>query len=393
MHWQETHHRGWGCHGQLAARGGGCTGGQAASGTRTRGLLIKSISWCVFSIGISTLVSVLSLFTSCSAPTSQLDAHDWLVYQQRFISPEGRVIDTGNSNVSHSEGQGYGMLLAAAHGDRQMFERIWQWTATHLQVRDDKLFAWQWTPTEHGGEVRDLNNASDGDLCIAWALARAGRQWQEPTYTEAALTISRDIRTTLFRTSETAVLFLPGIAGFATPTGLTVNLSYWIFPALQELSQFDPASEWERVIHTGLDLLKAARFGRWQLPPDWLVVQEPLTVSTDFPPRFSYNAIRIPLYLIWAGQDDPNLLQPFLDFWAYFDGARFTPAWTNVVDNSIDSYDASVGIHAIIQLVRAATASSGFQPPRLPSLDSTQDYYSASLLLLTKLAIRERSAS
>jgi len=33
-------------------------------------------------------------------------------YQSKFISPEGRVIDDANGGISHSEGQGYGMLIA-----------------------------------------------------------------------------------------------------------------------------------------------------------------------------------------------------------------------------------------------------------------------------------------
>jgi endoglucanase len=332
----------------------------------------------------------LTLLTGCVSSPLRLDESDWHVYQQCFISPEGRIIDTGNGKVSHSEGQGYGMLFAVAYDDRQTFERIWQWTQTHLHVREDNLFAWQWVPNEQGGAVRDLNNASDGDICIAWALARAGTRWHEPAYLAAATAISRDIRSKLLRSRDQVVLLLPGEHGFEKPTGLTVNLSYWIFPAFAELQQLDPAPEWERLTQTGLQLLKSARFGRWQLPPDWLRVQDPPAIAGEFPSTFGYNAMRIPLYLIWAGRADADTLQPYVDFWIYFDGARFTPAWTNLLDNSVDSYDASPGIHAVMQLTRAAASRSRFQPPQLPPLDSGQDYYSASLLLLSKLAIYQR---
>jgi hypothetical protein len=37
----------------------------------------------------------------------------WRMYVKRFISPEGRVIDGANGDISHSEGQGYAMLIAA----------------------------------------------------------------------------------------------------------------------------------------------------------------------------------------------------------------------------------------------------------------------------------------
>ena len=41
---------------------------------------------------------------------SAADQAEWLAFRNRFIAPEGRVVDTGNGGVSHSEGQGYAML-------------------------------------------------------------------------------------------------------------------------------------------------------------------------------------------------------------------------------------------------------------------------------------------
>ena len=43
----------------------------------------------------------------------QPDDTAWRSYKQRFVATDGRVIDTGNKNVSHTEGQGYAMLFAA----------------------------------------------------------------------------------------------------------------------------------------------------------------------------------------------------------------------------------------------------------------------------------------
>ena len=42
----------------------------------------------------------------------------WRAYKARFVTAQGRVVDTANGLVSHSEGQGYGMLLAVAADDR-----------------------------------------------------------------------------------------------------------------------------------------------------------------------------------------------------------------------------------------------------------------------------------
>src|SRR6185503_11012707 len=116
--------------------------------------------------------------------------------------------------------------------------------------------------------------------------------------------------------------------GFAKDGGVTVNLSYWVFPALQDLNDLDPAPEWPELIESGLSLLRSGRFGRWQLPADWLRLADTLETAPDFKPRFGYDAVRIPLYLIWAGLDTPDNLGPFNEFWGHFRFARFVPPWT-----------------------------------------------------------------
>ena len=52
----------------------------------------------------------------------------WESYKSRFMMPDGRIVDTGNGNVSHTEGQGFAMLLAVANDDRPAFDKLWQWT-------------------------------------------------------------------------------------------------------------------------------------------------------------------------------------------------------------------------------------------------------------------------
>ena len=94
----------------------------------------------------------------------------WESWRTHYISQDGRVVDTGQGNISHSEGQGIALILAAAAKDRATFERVWNWTRTHLQTRNDTLFCWRWEVREN--HVTDGNNASDGDLLLAWGLLR-----------------------------------------------------------------------------------------------------------------------------------------------------------------------------------------------------------------------------
>src|SRR6185436_7820497 len=136
-------------------------------------------------------------------------------------------------------------------------------------------------------------------------------------------------------------------------------------------NQLDPAPEWARLIESGLNLLQSGRFGRWQLPADWLRLADKPEIAPDHKPRFSYDAVRIPLYLIWAKLDSPENLRPFNEFWGYFQSARFVPAWTALADDSVDSYDAPPGIQAVIILTRMkGSAESRERRVRLPALNT-----------------------
>lgn len=315
---------------------------------------------------------------------AQADNPDWMLFKQRFISPEGRVIDSGQGGISHSEGQGVAMLLATAQRDRTTFAGLWEWTRSHLQIRQDRLLAWRWVP---GAGADDLNNATDGDLFVAWALLRAHDQWPEAGYRESAMAILEDVRHYLIHRDPRGPLLLPGREGFSKPEGVTVNLSYWLFPAFSEFDRALPDPLWRELGETGINVLLEAHFGRWGLPPDWLALGEKLAPAPDRPPRFGYDAVRIPLYLLWAGQTRPELLDPFRRYWRHFEGAHFLPAWTRLDDDSVDSHDAAPGIRAVAKLTFAAP---GLHNTRLPPLDTTQDYFSASLLLLSGMMRNEK---
>ena len=359
---------------------------------------LKIVTLIIASIFLSTkLCSAAPPPGSISAPT--LDPKLWANYKQLYINTEGRVIDTGNQNISHSEGQGTGMLLANAYSDQATFQKLWAWTKKNLQIRQDKLFAWRWQPA-NTPTVTDLNNASDGDILIAWALYRAAQQWNNSVYRHAAQQISRDIRTKLIRRTAYGQILLPGAADFEKNNGIIVNLSYWIFPAFDDFTKFDPAPEWGQLTQSGLKLIKAARFGRWNLPPDWLLLgREPqnvkehepqhkkrikLSLPEQFEPQFGYNAIRIPLYLVWAKHQEKDLMMPFVNFWTSFTrNSRGIVATANLLNDTVGLYEASPGFKAIIQFVYT---SHGITTPITIEEYSPQDYYSASLLLLTRLA-------
>jgi len=342
-------------------------------------------------MGKCLLGAIALLMTVCSGtlgadPDPDRSFHgQWLQFKARYVAADGRVIDTGNGNVSHSEGQGYGLLFALNAGDRQTFARIWQWTVAQLQTRPDHLFMWR-RRISRPLDKEDQNNATDGDILIAWALLGAAERWHDPDYRQAALSTLSDIRGELIRSWRGQPILIPGKEGFHHGETYTINLSYWVLPALEAFSHHDPDPIWQELIASGLELIGRARFGRWGLPPDWLELGEDLALPTGRTPVFGYNAVRIPIYLIWSGHADRPALQPYLEFWDTFSG--FTPAWTDLANDCIDSYDAPAGVHTVRALIAfAAGQLERFDPAPIADSD---DYYSASLSLLSTLAAQSR---
>ncbi|MDZ5650791.1 glycosyl hydrolase family 8 [Nitrospirillum sp. BR 11828] len=309
----------------------------------------------------------------------------WTAYRRRFVRATGRVVDTGNHGISHSEGQGTGLLFALAADDRDSFAAIWEWTRANLR-RDDGLLAWRWLPNV-SVPVPDRNNATDGDLLTAWALARAARRWTSPDYREAALHMAAAIREKLLVAGGRAAapLLLPGIQGFQHEDGLTLNLSYYVFPAFQELAALErmaavPGADqtWQAVASGGLDLIRGARFGAHSLPPDWLRRRQDGELAPDprFPPRFGYDAVRIPLYLALAGLLTPDLAAPFRALWLNAP----PPGWVDLVTGAVAPYTEHGGYLSVAKLIVAGAA-----PAR--ELTAEDDYFSASLTLLAQLPL------
>jgi endoglucanase len=315
---------------------------------------------------------------------SRAETHGWGQFKQRFLTAGGRIVDTGNGGISHSEGQAWGMLLATIHDDRPAFERIFHWTRSTLAIRGDRLLAWRFRPV---GGVDDINSATDADLFHAWALLRADERWPGQGYRALARGIATDILRVSCRQIGGRVLLMPGAWGFDHGDHLVLNPSYYVFPALEALAAAFPHPAWGGLIAEGERMLAESRHGRWSLPADWLVLRrrggpvEPEPVRGD---RFGDDAVRLPIYLAWSGRWQAPLLRQVGQFWE--DAAHpYQPAWVTLSGNRISPYPASLGHSAIRRLVLPATDAS--RGPAATTSD--QGYYSACLTLLAAAAAAE----
>lgn len=338
----------------------------------------------IAAIAVSCAMAVTLWLGACSKPPERLDEKLWHTYAERFVTADGRVMDRDSdpAGISHTEGQGYGMLLAEAAGDRAAFERIWRWTRDHLQRRDG-LFAWKYGACgQPSGCVLDNNNASDGDILIAWALLRAGKAWGRADYLQASRTIADTVADRLIVQVGGTSLLLPGAEGFENGNAVVVNPSYWVFPAFTAFAETFQQPAWTALAESSQALLRQARFGRWNLPPDWLRVEAGrLAPAPDFPPQYGFNAVRVPLNLMWGNRADATLLEPYRAFWSSFQNGQVPPAWTDLATNAVAPYGWQTGMAAIAAL---ADGTADMPQPR-----ADEGYYSWSLALLSRVAQAE----
>lgn len=312
----------------------------------------------------------------------QASADGWSTFKSRFLQADGRIVDTANNNVSHTEGQGYGMLLAVANNDRPTFELLWNWTQQTLHNPQNDLFYWRYVP-DASDKVADKNSASDGDVLIAWALQRAAERWSNPVWQQASDRIQQAIIQHEVVTFAHRTVMLPGVQGFSKEGMVVLNPSYFLFAAWRDFAGHGHQQVWQKLIDDGLTLIGAMHFGQTGLPLDWVALNADGSVvpAAGYDGRFSYDAIRIPLNIWWYDADSP-LLAPFQNIWQRY-GRLDTPAWFDVVKNAGAPYHLDGGMLAIRDLTLNET---GYISDRLTA---DQHYFSASLQLLTVLALQE----
>jgi endo-1,4-beta-D-glucanase Y len=341
-----------------------------------------------FVLALFSFISCPALAQAQEATPAVTPDAQWQTYRNRFISSEGRLIDDSAANVSHTEGQGYGMLLAAFADDRQAFASLWAWTQANLYIRGDGLAAWRWRPQDDP-HVLDRNNATDGDILVTWALVEAGRRWRNPAYLEQAHKNALAIARRATYDSNHGRTLSPGVAGYGpsdADDGPVVNLSYWVFPAFDALGQVAPEVDWAAIRASGLTLIDEAKFGPRRLPSDWISLKNGPRPAAKFATTFGYDAIRIPLYLAWDSRPEKSRLQAFDESWA---GAHYEPpSVIDVVTGAATAPFAEDGYLAVAALVRCAVDGERFpENLRIVHLDR---YYSATLHMLSLAAARQR---
>ncbi len=314
----------------------------------------------------------------------------WQAWKEGYLKEDGRVVDRLQQDASHSEGQGYGMVLAVEFGDRDAFTRMFDWTERHLALRPDALLSWRYLP-DSADPVPDRNNAADGDLFYAWALMRAARRFSERRYLQRASDIAEALaqRCILASPEDSArLLFLPAAQGFVHDERVTVNPSYLMPLAMQELATATGVQELAQAARDGVALME--RLASDGLVPDWVAVTpDGLEPAADFSQNAGYEAMRVPLFLMWSGHGDHDAVRQMTR--VYEQTVRPGAAVPTVIEPSsgvvLEASD-DPGYRALAALL-TCSGRAGQPGSDIPGFDPRQPYYPATLQMFAMIAVNE----
>lgn len=316
-----------------------------------------------------------------------ISAAEWSAYAGRFIRDDGRVVDIEKAGKSHSESQGYGMLLAVRADDKATFESVLRFTFSKMR-RNDGLISWLYNPKSYRG-VEDRNNASDGDILIAYALLSAGLKWDDRRYARAAMPMIDAIGTKLLERRDGFVRLKPGAYGFEPgqhADGPVVNLSYYIFGAFLMFDAVDDEHPWLEAWQSGLMLVKASLAGRERVTPDWITMgaRNYLQPASGFAKKSSYDAVRVPLYMALGGQVPARYFTSFDRAWN--ENGRGMPKDYDIAAGRTLMHMNEPGYRAIAGI--AACAARNVPLPAGAHRFEIRSYFSSTLHLLALTAVR-----
>jgi endoglucanase len=236
----------------------------------------------------------------------QAEWSDYDRFISGFVNDQGQVLDPATSHTT-SEGQSYALFFSVLANDRDRFNRILNWTESHLAAGSlaNHLPAWAWGGGPDGHEtILDPNSAADADLWLSYTLIEAGRLWND-----AALTARGQALAVRILETETASLpalgtaLLPGQSGFVNSAGnWRLNPSYLPPFILTRLaSETGADNPWKEVRESSREVIGATLNG---YAGDWMVYSKTgFTPDTETRSIGSYDAIRV---YLWTGLTSPD---------------------------------------------------------------------------------------
>jgi endo-1,4-beta-D-glucanase Y len=207
-----------------------------------------------------------------------------------------------------SEAIAYGMLIAAYHGDREIFDGLWAYARAHSN--GNGLMHWK---VNSEGRVVGSGAASDADEDMAIALIVADKLWGKPYGTSAKKLINAIYD---FEIEPGTYVMKPGDGWGGTPV---TNPSYFDPAYFKVFAEYTGNKKWINVVDKAyrmLDLVSGHNQGTG-LIPDWMTAGAGPAKGQSY--DYKWDATRVPLRLardaVWFCEPRAQkLLTPLNEF-------------------------------------------------------------------------------
>lgn len=214
-------------------------------------------------------------------------------------------------NTALSEGQGYGMYIAALAAKRGWnnqaeFDQLNNFYLNHREkIKGKQTMLMSWKVIEKGGKWKTIkNSATDGDLYIAQALLMASKQWKNKKYKQEAVGLLKNILRYEYN-SETGCLTVGNWADSHSKYYSLVRTSDVMPTFFANFYDATNDEHWLRIRTTMLKCLNDLSMQhKTGLVPDFAWVSEkkvqPVkakTVATKYDGDYSANACRVLMLL------------------------------------------------------------------------------------------------
>ena len=342
-----------------------------------------------FTVILLILISVSNL--------NALNENYWKQYKQNFITADGRVIDRFNKNISHSESVGYGMFFAISYNDNKTFNNIRSWLHKNMRLGKSNLYGWKWgKKSDNSWGMLDRNNATDGDMWIAYSLLLAYEKWKDKKYLIEAKKLILAIRKySVVKLNGTTIL-LPSQYGFVKKSYIKLNPSYTIPFIFDKFAIYDKHKIWKILVTDSIDMFKGSAVGNLKIHPDWIKLDRKTMTYSYYKDEsiFGFDSVRTPLFLAYQyrltkDKDIKNLLKGYIVFLKYIKKLNKFIYQVDFKNHKIRFKNPPYGFLIVYDYLYQLF---GINPPKELKFkikeglkNEADNYYSFSLLLFTDI--------
>jgi endo-1,4-beta-D-glucanase Y len=235
---------------------------------------------------------------------------------KRLVSCNGNLMPSADStSMSKVEAQGFAMVAVAYMGDKDVFDKLYEFYKSKTSSSGCGLSGWQ---TNCGG-VQDSGAATDGDVDVASGLVVAHWQWPTAGYDAKAKTLIANLRKVILDCSGKWTLY-PGCSGGRPWGGCNeTDISYYSPAFFRYFAEISGDTAWSKMADDTQKIRDAAANGSTGLVPDWQSVSG-TAGSGSRSGNYGFDAIRAPykqcLDYLWHGTAEAGAWCKKLSTWA-----------------------------------------------------------------------------